>query len=404
MTEYRTLNPEQLFKWAEGNTEIMRLRTDLDVLPGGFMAAMAPMLTSWNESSYQGTDGFLLLRNINYGGNTFERTTILQSVRVPLDGLETAELILVPSSNLGERDLVHHVQLRFVFSPDDCPELLNLAGAETGSDARIPDLVLSWESWRPPDQKFNLKEGLDESAYGLSLRGFAGPQRYLEDSIRRRDWFSYRLQLPGGRSGVRELFIVCAALGDGVGRDTIRRLLEQGRSAWLAHAPEGGTDDERDVESGQSETAVWEQLFERLRAAAPPAHIAPALPATKQTYHVLVRSCAALARYAILVATHRLLERRLSSQVVREKLPVAELEQPEHWMKGMARTDLRGLFLHAPAAIRFLTRSPSVIPAKIPDELAAAGLLQRHDGKPWMIRYGREATRPYGPDGLNRMI
>ena len=50
------------------------------------MAALAPMLAAWTESSYPGADGFLLLRNINYGGNTFERTTILQSVRVPLDG------------------------------------------------------------------------------------------------------------------------------------------------------------------------------------------------------------------------------------------------------------------------------------------------------------------------------
>ena len=72
MTNYRTLSPEQLCKWAEDNTEIMRLRTDLDLLPGGYMAALAPMLPAWNESSYLGADGFLLLRSINYGGNTFE--------------------------------------------------------------------------------------------------------------------------------------------------------------------------------------------------------------------------------------------------------------------------------------------------------------------------------------------
>jgi hypothetical protein len=187
MSNYGMLSPEQLFKWAENNTEIMRLRTDLDVLPGGFMAALSPMLTAWNDSSYRGDDGFLLLRNINYGGNTFERTTILQSVRVPLNGLEEVELTLVPSSDLGERDLIHHVQLRFIFAPENCPTLLNLAGTEIRSDARIPDLVLSWESWRPTDQKFSLKDGLDEPAYGLSLRGFSGPQRYLEDGIRRRD-------------------------------------------------------------------------------------------------------------------------------------------------------------------------------------------------------------------------
>ena len=211
MADYRMLTPAQLYKWAEDNRAIMRLRTDRDVLPGGYMAALAPMLASWNESRYLDRDGFLILRNVNYGGNSFERTTVLQSVRVPLDGLETAELTLVPSSDLGLLSPVHHVQLRFIFSPDRSPELLNLAGAETGTDAGFPDLVFSWESWRPPHQRFSLQEGLDETAYGLSLRAFAGPQRYLEDSIRRRDWFSYRLQLPGGQAGVRELFSVCVA-------------------------------------------------------------------------------------------------------------------------------------------------------------------------------------------------
>ena len=53
-----------------------------------------------------------------------------------------------------------------------------------------------------------------------------------------------------------------------------------------------------------------------------------------------------------------------------------------------------------PAAIRFLTRNPSMIPAKIPEELDAAGLIERKQGKPWVIRYGREAFRPYGSEGL----
>ena len=47
---YRTLSPDQLLKWAENNTEIMRLRTDRDLLPGGYMAALAQMLAAWNDS------------------------------------------------------------------------------------------------------------------------------------------------------------------------------------------------------------------------------------------------------------------------------------------------------------------------------------------------------------------
>jgi hypothetical protein len=266
MTDYRMLTPAQLQTWAEDNEAIMRLRTDRDVLPGGYMAALAPMLVAWNDSSYQDTDGFLILRNVNYGGNSFERTTVLQSVRVPLDGLETAELILVPSSELGLLSPVHHVQLRFLFSPEKIPQLLNLVGAGTGTDAAFPDLVFSWESWRLPHRRFSLKEGMDDSTYGLSLRAFTGPQRYLEDGIRRRDWFAYRLRLPGGRIGVQELFMVCVALGDGVARDTIHRLLQQGEAEWLAHAPAGKKESD-DHES------VWIRLSERLRAASYPARM-----------------------------------------------------------------------------------------------------------------------------------
>jgi hypothetical protein len=121
----------------------------------------------------------------------------------------------------------------------------------------------------------------------------------------------------------------------------------------------------------------------------------------EQTYHVLVRSCAALARYVILVTTHRLLDHGLIGEVVREKLPAPELDQPEPWMKDVARADWRGLFLHAPAAVDFLTRNPGLVPSDLPGEVAAAGLIERVKGKPRMIRYGRDAVRPYGSDGLN---
>ena len=45
------LTPAQLQTWAEDNEAIMRLLTDRDVLPGGYMAALAPMLVAWNDSS-----------------------------------------------------------------------------------------------------------------------------------------------------------------------------------------------------------------------------------------------------------------------------------------------------------------------------------------------------------------
>jgi len=209
MKNYRTLTLQQLLKWAEDNRDIMRLRTDRDVLPGGYMAAFAPVLVAWQESKLRDSDSHVVLRNVNYGGNPVERTTVLQSARVPLDGIEAAEFILVPLNPSGT---AHHAELRFIFAPQRSPELLNLAGSQTGTVASFPDLIFSWEAWRPPQSKFSIKEGLDESAYGLTLRAFAGPQLFLEDSLRQHDWFSYRLRLPGGKAGLQELLKVVLAL------------------------------------------------------------------------------------------------------------------------------------------------------------------------------------------------
>ena len=144
------------------------------------MAAMIPVLVDWRASDPHGEDPYAVLRNVNYGGNPLEKTTILHSVRVPLSGVEFAEFTLVPLSLGGLRAPAHHGQLRFVFRPGKQPELLRLAVSHTGTDASIPDLVLSWESWHAADERFNLIKGLDTATYGLSLRAYASPQRFLE--------------------------------------------------------------------------------------------------------------------------------------------------------------------------------------------------------------------------------
>jgi len=392
MPEYRTLDLQQLLKWAEDNRDIMRLQTDRDLLPGGYMAALSPVLVAWQDSDIHSQDGHLILRNVNYGGNPMERTTVLHSVRVPLGGLEAAEMMLVPLGRRGRHGPAYHVELRFVFAKDCCPEFLNFADSTTGTDARFPDLVLSWEAWRSPEQKFSLKEGLDESAYALCLRAFAGPQLFLEDSIRDREWISYRLRMPGGKTGMQELLKVVLALGDGVARNTIRRLLQQDSDTWAAHAPAGASE-------SQSDDAIWEELQVRLDTAKPADIALEDLPDGEQSYHALVRSCATLTRHAVLVAVWRLLDQGFADGVNRERLAGAELAQVEGWMKAVAHADLRRVFLSAPSALRFLLRNPQVIPTKIPEELDAAGLLEQKDGKPREIRYGRKAVRPYAVDG-----
>ena len=171
--------PRDLFATAESDTGLLRLRTSRDALPGGCRAAMAPVLVDWKTSRITGEDPFVILRNVNYEGNPIERTTVLQAIRVPLAKIHFAEFILVPPRRLGLHSPVQHAQLRFVFQPEHQPALLSLGGARAGTDSRFPDLVLSWESWSPSHIHYNFIKGMDSSTYRLTLRTYAGPQRFL---------------------------------------------------------------------------------------------------------------------------------------------------------------------------------------------------------------------------------
>lgn len=53
-SHYRTLTPSQILSWVEDETQIMRLRSDRDVIPGGYMAAAIPVLVDWPASKLQG--------------------------------------------------------------------------------------------------------------------------------------------------------------------------------------------------------------------------------------------------------------------------------------------------------------------------------------------------------------
>jgi hypothetical protein len=390
----RILTPSQLVAWAEDNTQVMRLRAGRDILPGGYLASFAPVLVDWRASDWAGDSPYLVLRNVNCGGNPLDRSVVLQSARVPLDGIAYAELTLVPFGMAGRHSLQQHAQLRFVFDADNQPQLLNLAGSETGTDAALPDLILSWESWRAKGASFGLRTGLDIDAYRLTQRIYAGPQLFLEDTLRGREWSSYRLRLPGGRAGLVELFMVGLGLGDGAARSTISGLLQQAEGKWLEHAPQGETDN-------AALRGEWQKLQTRLREAAAPEQELVRMPDDEDGYQPLVRSCATLARYTVLTAAARLLAQGHEDEVVRKGLPKFDLPSPEPWMQEMAHADLNGVFLRAPMAVSFLVRRPELLPGNIPKELAGAGLLELSGGRPRVTRFAHGKREPYGRDGVN---
>ncbi len=388
----RLLSPAQLIAWAEGSVGAVRLRTFRDIVPGGFLAALAPVRIDWQASDPYGDNPFVIIRNVNYGGNPFEKTTVLHQVHLPLTGIAFVEFILVPSTRGGLHALAHHAQLRFVFKPEKRPVLMSLADSPAGSAARIPDLVLSWETWHESTVRYSGFKGLDPSSYKLSLRAYAGPQRFLEDTLRGRDWFSYRIRMPGGESGYAELLKVVLALGDGVARDTISTLLDQGEEALFKQAPP----DEMDESSREEWRHLRELVIEGKKYDDPRLN----LTSDEENYQTLVRSCATLARYTILTATKRLFHKGFTEGVTPDGVPKPFMGEPAEWMKKIAHANLRGLFIRAPLALAYVIRHPESVPDKIPEELAAAGLMEKQDGKAWVVKYTRQGTKPYDRSGM----
>jgi hypothetical protein len=390
-TETRTITPEQILQLAEGDKPL-RLRTTRDVIPGGLSAAMAPMLIDWEESMLEGGDAFAIVHLVNYGGNPIEGTTELHSVKIPLDGVERVEWVLVPLGRGGKRAAIHHGQLRFVFRPDRPVTLVNLAAADAGGDTRLYDLVFSWEAWRAPGVDYDVMKGMDPTRYALSLRAYAGAQRFLEDALSKRDWYATTLRLPGGREGLSEVLKVTLALGDGIARHTISEQFAESMDLWLAAAPV----DDRDELAAQ-----WREL--EALAAPVDAVSDPRLnpPAEERTYQTVLRSCASVAYYSVLVAVERLADRGLDDGVEVSHLDRPHLGGDEPWMEELATANLGGIFKRAPKALIWLRSHPYALPDKIPGRLDAAGLVQHEHGKPVEAHYSLSGTTPYGTLAAN---
>lgn len=391
-SELRMLSPAHLVAWAEGSAKAVRLRTFRDVVPQRFMAALAPAVVDWAASDPDGVDPYVVLRNVNYGGNPLEKTTTLHRVRVRLSGIAFAEFILVPSTRGELHALAHHAQIRFVFEPGSRPVLLDMEDSPAGSATRIPDLVLSWETWHESSVRYSGVKGLDPSSFELSMRAYAGPQRFLEDTLRGRPWLGYRLRIPGGELGSAELLKVVLALGDGVARDAITRLLEDGEGAWAKNAPTTDADASAIAESDRARELIKQgRSFTDSRLELPPG---------EEGYQTLVRSCATLARYAVLTATQRMIQRGFTDGVDPKSIPEPYMAETTGWMQAVAHTDLWGLFVRAPLALAYVVRHPESVPAKIPHELAELGLVEKQDGKPWVTRYAHHGTSPYDRSGM----
>lgn len=384
----RTLTAEQLLTRIQNRTEALRLRTATDVLPGGYAAAMLPVFIDWEISRPFDPDPFVIVRNLNHGGNPVDGTTVFYSARIPLEGIEAVEFILVPLDNIGKEGLVQHGQLRFIFAEDQQIELLNYGDGAMGSDRLLRDFVVSWEAWRPPNEGFDVFTGMDPSSYLLSPRAFSGSTRFLDDALGERPWFAYRLRMPNGHAGLVELLKVNLALCDGVARQTASQILEQKEEEWVNLGP--------DRRGDKGNLKEWEELRKVVAPSEVTSEALSGLENKELTYQTLLRSCATMALFTVNVAVDRLVAEGHTDGLDLDNRMLPDLGVQEDWMTQLGDTDMKGIFMRAPAALKYLRAHPEAFPKNIPKQLEKAGLLEMENGKPRKFDYRIDKQTPYG--------
>lgn len=382
----RVLPVHEITEYSQATAPEIYLRTVEDVLPGGMAAAMVPVLVDWDQSKPFAPDGGYVIRNLNAGGNPLGGTTVLRSARIPSARIERAEFVLVPLDALG---VVAHGMLRFVFEDDSPGHLLSPEGDEMGSGAQLGDLVLSWEAWRAPGVDFDFIKGLDPETFGLSLRAYSGPQRFLEDALGERGWECYELRLPGGQRGLQELLYDTLVLGDGTGRHVLAEIFSRDVEEWLSQAPERGEDPELPRRR-------WEELMAVVEDFEQPEDTRLELAEDERNYQTLLRSCATMALYCVNVATERLLQEGLGGGDGIRPTEPAVMGPVADWMKDMAHMTAMEMFLVAPEAVSYLSKHSTVVPSNIPDALKEVGLLAASGGA---VSYALDGDTPYGDLG-----
>ena len=378
-----TLDARDVAAFIDVEATTFRVRTTRDVLPGGYSAAMTPLLVDWDKSDVS-PGGEILLLNINHGGNPVSGVTELRSAVIRPDRIKKVQFVMVP---LGGPEAISHGMVRFIFEEGGA-EFSGGDRGVAGKPEKLEDLMISWEAWRAPGVDYKMMKGMDPETYELTCRAYSGPQRFLEDALMNRDWNVFELNLPGGREGYIELFKVALALGDGASRHSIVWMIEDAERKWK----EEGLDSET-VNDAVPE--VWRALKERAGAGSAPVDDPRADMTGRTGYQSLIRSCATMALYSVDLTVARLIEAGYPHEGMRPTQKPDMQEEPA-WMVELGSADIAGILKRTPKALAYARANPTVIPGNIPKALEEAGLFVMENGKPWNKRYSMQGDTPWG--------
>jgi hypothetical protein len=106
----------EALEWKRDTSDVIRVRIEKDVVPGGLALAMAPVFVNWQSASACfGPDDYYILRNVNVGNNPVGGILLLAGLKVFADSVESAEFVKVTWKVKGRSTPFGHGMLRFIF-------------------------------------------------------------------------------------------------------------------------------------------------------------------------------------------------------------------------------------------------------------------------------------------------
>ncbi|MBZ0268377.1 hypothetical protein K8I85_09500 [bacterium] len=365
---------------------MLRPRSSTDAFPSGLAVAMAPAIVDWKRSSLgQGEEDYYLVRNVNFGGNPVGGSTLLVTARIPCAGVARAEWVMARVRALGQDTPGGHGFLRLVFREGARPAILDRDGEPFADDPHVDDLVFSYEAWRPPGRGFDPKAGLDPETYALTMRCFSGPQRFLEDALQDRWWACYPIALPDVPGAGDDLLHACLVMGDSLARHTVQYVLDHPGTHFGARPIDYPAPDPDDIEKLRS-------LF---TTDGIPADPIAELMGGEISYHLLKRSCITMAMATLEVGFRRIHSRH--PQLGDRPLLKATPTPLPAWTQDLAHGDMQRVLVRLPAALYWIAKHSTVVPARAHLILDEAGMLVRDEhGQIVSHEYRIDDRTPYG--------
>ena len=387
----RIADAAKLLDWAGSTSPLALVHTVTDQLPNGLALSMVPFLVDWDASTLDGSAPFVLVRNVNAGGNPIAGDNLLATAKVPLDGVDQLQWCLTPTRKPNGKDsFMGHAMLRFVFTPSKRPQVLDQQGAPLTRARPIDDLMLSWEAWRPPLTRYDGLKGLDPASYALTARAYSGRQRFLTDVVRGNPWKCWPIRLPAFDDAVAEALVTALLIGDAQARHFLQTMVDDG-SLQLQDADALKKIPEPELERAAAVFSV---------ANLPKDPLTALVGKTALSYQLLERSCITESLTVVQLALQRIHARYDLGPAPRMAIVPTSLPK---WLNDLATADTGTLLSHIPGALVYVALNPHVIPSRSYEILSNADLLVPGPDGPLMYYYDKSTGTPYGDISDNLM-